>query len=259
MRTFRLTLEYDGRGFEGWQLQPAGHPTLQGALEAAFLRVTGQSVRVLGASRTDAGVHAEAQVASASLDTALAAPALQRALNGVLPPQVAVVALEEAPGFDVRRAARSKLYRYRIWNGAVPSPLRRDRSWWVRPCVDLGAMRRAAAHLVGHHDFSAFRAAHSEAKTTDRTLREIRIDGESGAQIDLDVHGDGFLRHMIRILAGTLVEVGRGRRRPDWVIEVLASRDRRRAGVTAPPEALTLVRVFFDSDGKSSSSGPGPA
>jgi tRNA pseudouridine38-40 synthase len=259
VRTFRLTLEYDGRGFEGWQLQPAGRPTIQGALEAAFLRVTGQVVRVLGASRTDAGVHAEGQVASASLETPLDAVALRRALNGVLPQQVAVVALEESPDFDIRRAARSKLYRYEIWNGDASSPLWRERSWWVRPRLDLNSMREAATHLSGHHDFAAFRAAHSEVKTSDRTLREIRLEGEGGGRIALQIHGDGFLRHMIRILVGTLVEVGRGRREPDWVVEVLASRDRSRAGVTAPPEALTLVRVFFDSDGKSSSSGPSSA
>ena len=251
MRTFRLTLEYDGRGFEGWQLQPDGRRTVQGALEQALLRITGQTLRVVGASRTDAGVHAEGQLASVALETALAPEALQRALNGVLPDDVAVVELAEAPGFHALRAARSKLYRYAIWNGLAPSPLRRERSWWVRAPLALDPMREAAEALVGRHDFAAFMAAHSDVRTTERTLRELRVEGRSGAALQLELRGDGFLRHMVRILAGTLVEVGRGRRPPAWVTDVLASRDRRRAGPTAPPEALTLVQVCIDSNGKS--------
>ncbi len=224
---------------------------MQGALEQALLRISGQVLRVVGASRTDAGVHAEGQLASVALDTPLSAEALQRALNGVLPPDVAVIELAEAPGFHALRAARSKLYRYSIWNGPSPAPLRRERSWWVRAPLDPGAMRAAAAALVGRHDFAAFQAAHSDVRTTERTLRELRVEGHSGAALKLEVRGDGFLRHMVRILAGTLVEVGRGRRQPAWITDVLASRDRRRAGPTAPPEALTLVQVCFDSDGKS--------
>jgi len=248
-------LEYDGRDFDGWQRQAEGTRTVQGTLEQAVERISGRAARVVGASRTDAGVHAEGQLASLDLDTPLAAGALQRALNGVLPRDVAVVGLEEAPGFHALRDARSKLYRYALWNGAVPSPLRRERCWWVRGRLELGALREAAAALVGRHDFAAFRAAHSAVRSSERTLHEIRVDGEGGGQLDLVVRGDGFLRHMVRILVGSLVEVARGRRSPSWVTDVLASRERSRAGPTAPPEALTLVRVFFDSDGKSGPSG----
>ncbi len=242
----RLTLEYDGRDFAGWQLQAAGQRTLQGTLEDAVQRVTGQAVRIEAAGRTDAGVHAEGQVASLRLDTPLEPAALARALNGVLPLDLAVVALEPAPdAFRARFDARSKLYRYRIWNGLRRSPLHARRSHWIRAPLDLEAMRCAAKSLVGCHDFAAFRTAGSDERSTVRTLSCLEIHGEPRGEVLLDVEADGFLRHMVRILAGTLIEVGRGRRPAAAMPALLASRDRAQTGPTAPALALTLVRVSY--------------
>ena len=246
MPTFRLTLEYDGSGFAGWQIQRGGTRTVQGALEAALERVTGCAVRVIGSGRTDAGVHAEGQVASVRVETGLGPEALQRALNGVLPADVVVRAAAIAPeGFDARRAARSKLYRYVIWNGPSRSPLRAPRAWDVRPPLDLAAMERAASVFLGTHDFASFQTAGSAVRTTVRSIHRFDVEGCSRGEIRLFVEGDGFLRHMVRTLAGTLVEVGRGRRAAAALTAVLAARDRRRAGPTAPAAGLTLVRVNY--------------
>jgi len=249
---FRLVLEYDGSGFHGWQVQPGGQRTVQGVLEAALRRVTGGPVRALGAGRTDAGVHAEGQVAGAWVETELAPEQLARALNGVLPRDLAVVACERAPeGFHPRYAACAKLYRYRIWNGACRSPLREARVHWVRTPLDVSAMREAAAALVGTHDFASFQAAGSDVATTVRRLARLDVTGPPGGEIAVEVEGDGFLRHMVRILVGTLLDVGLGRRDAASMPALLAGRDRTRAGRTAPARGLTLVRVEYDSAGTS--------
>jgi len=244
---FRLVLEYDGAAFAGWQVQP-DRPTVQGALETAIARVVGRRVRVVGAGRTDAGVHAEGQVASARLETALGAERLRLALNGVLPPGVAVVAAAEAPDdFHARRDARAKRYRYAIWNGPTRSPLRAARAWCLQRPLDLAAMREAAAALVGTHDFASFQTAGSEVATTERTLDRIDIDGAAAAAIALGFEGSGFLRHMVRNLTGTLVEVGSRRRNAAEMPALLAARDRSRAGRTAPAHGLTLEWVRYDA------------
>lgn len=246
MATFRLTLEYDGTDFEGWQAQGDAHRTVQGTLEQAIAGVTGQRVSVVGAGRTDAGVHAEAQVASARVETRLEPARLQRALNATLPPDLVVREAEVVPdGFHARRDARGKLYRYQIWNGRERSPLRERRWAWVPQPLDLDAVCAAAGCLEGTHDFSSFRAAGSSPVTGVRTLHRITVAGEPGGEVILSVAGSGFLRHMVRNLAGTLIEVGRGRRAAHTLGEVLAARDRRRAGPTAPARGLTLVRVDY--------------
>jgi tRNA pseudouridine38-40 synthase len=243
---FRLTLEYDGRGFAGWQVQPRGQRTVQGALEAAVERVTGRAVRVIGSGRTDAGVHAQGQVASLRVETRLEPDQLSRALNGVLPADVAVLGAERVPeDFHARHDARSKLYCYRIWNGASPSPLRAPRVWQVARLLDLEAMRPAAQVLVGTHDFACFRATGSGAGSSVRTLARCQLEGEARAEIRLLVEGDGFLRHMVRALVGTLVEVGYGQRPAGSMLAMLAARDRGRAGRTAPAQGLSLVRVDY--------------
>ena len=246
MPKFRLTLEYDGAGFAGWQVQAAGQRTVQGELEAALARVAGHPCRVAGASRTDSGVHAEGQVASVVLGTGLGAEELRRAANGVLPRDLALIAAAEvADSFHARRSARAKLYRYRIWNGASPSPLRAARTHRVFTPLDLAAMRRGAEALLGTHDFCAFQAAGSAARSTVRTLRGLAVEGEAGEEVRLLVEGDAFLRHMVRILAGTLVEIGIGRRDPAGIPALLASCERSRAGPTAPARGLCLVRVDY--------------
>jgi len=245
--TFRLTLEYDGRAFEGWQVQPEGRRTVQGVLEAAVAQVTGGAgLRLTGAGRTDAGVHAEGQVAGLRVETTLSAARLGRALNGVLPEDVAVRACEAAPEeFHARYHARGKHYRYAVWNGPSRSPLRAARFHWVAAALDTAAMAEAAGHLVGRHDFASFQAAGSDVASSVRELSRLAVSGEPRGEIHLDVEGEGFLRHMVRILAGTLLEVGLGRTAVADVEEILAARDRSRAGVTAPAHGLTLVRVSY--------------
>jgi tRNA pseudouridine38-40 synthase len=245
-RTYRLTLEYDGTGFEGWQVQPGERRTVQGTVADALARVTGERARVVGSGRTDSGVHAEGQVASVRLAADLAPERLRAALNGVLPRDVAVRAVERAPDdFDARRHARGKLYRYAIWNASVRSPLH-ERYWLcLRRPLDVSATRRAAVDLAGTHDFASFQAAGSQVATTVRSLRRLEVEGEAGGPIILWFEGSGFLRHMVRNLVGTLLEVANGRRAADRMPALLAARDRRRAGPTALPHALTLIRVDY--------------
>ena len=246
-RAFRLVLEYDGRDFEGWQVQTGMRParTVQGVLAEALISIGCPASKIQAAGRTDAGVHAEGQVASVELEHALETKALLRALNARLPPDVAVVRADEvAAGWHAADAARAKLYRYRIWNSSVRSPLRAGRFAWIPEPLSLDPMREAAAAFVGTHDFSALRAAGSSARTSVRTIRTIELAGETGREIGLDVLGEGFLRYMVRNLAGTLIEVGRGRFGVADAARILASRERGQAGPTAPAHGLTLVRVW---------------
>lgn len=245
-RTFRLTLEYDGADFHGWQVQPGERRTVQGTLEHAIARVVHERARVAGAGRTDAGVHAEGQVASVRLGSTLEPEALRRALNGVLPEDVAVVALAvERDDFHARHHATGKRYRYRLWNAPVRSPLRRRQVLCLQRPLDLAALGVAAADLVGTHDFASFQAAGSSVESTTRTLRRLDVEGEAGGGIDLVFEGSGFLRHMVRNVVGTLLEVANGRRDPAGMPALLAAADRRRAGPTAPAHPLTLEEVYY--------------
>jgi tRNA pseudouridine38-40 synthase len=207
----------------------------------------------MGAGRTDAGVHAEGQVASVSLDTRLDGETLRRALNAKLPDDLAVLAAEARPdAFDARRDAVAKRYRYQLWNAELPSPLRAARFWHVREPIELAPLRAAAARLLGTHDFASFRGAGSAVKTSTRTLTRIDVWGETGGEIRLGFEGEGFLRHMVRNAVGTLVEVGLGRRPLSWIDEVLAARERAAAGRTAPACGLTLEWVRYPGDGAES-------
>jgi tRNA pseudouridine38-40 synthase len=244
MRRFKLTLEYEGTAYHGWQLQP-GLPTIQGALQAALARIVGCPVPVIGAGRTDAGVHALGQVASFSADLRLDPLTLRRALNATLPRDIMVRHLEEAPpDFDARRSARSKTYRYTLLCRDVPSAWLARHSLHVPHALDLEAMVEAAKIVIGTHDFSAFRAGTCAAATPVRTV----LDAAWRAEGDLwhfEITANAFLQHMVRILVGTLLEVGRGRRDPAELEAILASRDRRRAGKTLPPHGLCLVEVQY--------------
>jgi len=246
MPNFKLVLEYDGSGFEGWQVQPAGRRTVQGCLVAAVERICGGAPRVTGSGRTDAGVHAEGQVASVLCDTRLGPEELRRAINGNLPRDVVVISLESAPEhFDARRHASSKLYRYCVWNGPQRAPLRAARSYHVPAPLDRDAMVKAAGELTGPHDFACFQATGSGVGSTQRTIFRLDVLGEPGAEIVFEVEGSGFLRHMVRNVAGTLVEVGQGRRSSESMAALLEARDRGLAGPTAPPAGLSLVRVDY--------------
>jgi tRNA pseudouridine38-40 synthase len=243
---FRFTLEYDGAGFVGWQAQAGAQRTVQDEFEAAIARVTGQQLRVVAAGRTDAGVHARGQVASAQISTELSPLVLQRALNQSLPEDLAVVAAERvADDFHARFSAIGKLYCYRVWNASTRSPMRSARVHWVARELDVPAMAKAAEAFLGSHDFAALQAAGSDVESTVRTLERLDVEREPPGELVFWVQGDGFLRHMVRNLVGTLLEVGSGRRSIESMGELLACGDRRRAGPTAPAAGLTLVQVFY--------------
>jgi len=245
MPRIKLTLEYDGSAYVGWQVQPNGR-SIQGALKDALEKLLGEAVEPMSAGRTDAGVHALGQVACFDTSRVLPLKAYWRGLNGLLPEDIAVVDAVEAPAdFDPRRWSLGKRYRYRVSNRRSRSPLRRRTHWEVFAPLEVGPMREAAAHLLGRHDFSAFRAADCEAKHPVREVTSLTVEGQGGDEIILEVAGTAFLKHMVRNIAGSLVEVGRGKRAPGWMQEVLASRDRTRAGATAPAHGLTLVEVFY--------------
>jgi len=244
MPRYKLTIEYDGAPFCGWQLQDNG-PSVQGALETAVKAICGEAVRVNGAGRTDAGVHADGQVATFDLQVNIPPHGLLRGLNSALPPDVALVDVAEAPSdFDARFSARGKVYRYTVWSHFVRSPLRARRAWHVREPLDVEAIRAAAAALVGDHDFRAFRASDCDRRTTRRVVRGIDVDRQ-GAVLTIDVEATAFLKNMVRILVGTLIDVGRGRLPPDAVGRMLATGDRTIGGMTAPPQGLTLLRVIY--------------
>lgn len=247
MRTLKLTLQYDGTDYVGWQRQAVG-VSIQGLLEEAFMRFEGSPVTVHGAGRTDAGVHALGQVASVSLTATIDVATLARALNSVLPAQVRVLCVEEMPpDFHARFSAAGKLYEYRIVNAPLVSPFVHRYAWHVIPPLDRGAMREAASMLVGDHDFAAFQGSGAHVASTERTVGAIEWDDGGGYDrpLVMRIRGDGFLRHMVRNIAGTLVEVGLGRWPPARVAAICASRDRTQAGPTAPPQGLFLVRVFY--------------
>lgn len=246
MRTLKLTVAYDGTAYVGWQRQPNG-TSIQQLIEDALapFRPDLDPPTVTGASRTDAGVHATGQVASVRVAFAHAAGAVCRAVNVRLPADVRVLAVDEADAaFHARRHARGKRYRYRIVTAPVVLPMDRWFVWHVPGHLDLAAMREAAASLVGEHDFAAFQAAGSSVIDTHRLVHRIDLV-PAGDQLHVEVEGVGFLRHMVRIIAGSLVDVGLGTSPPDRMRAALASRDRRQSGRTAPASGLVLERVYY--------------
>lgn len=248
MRSFRLTLSYDGTAYLGWQIQAHGR-TIQAEVEAALLRVTGRDVRVVASGRTDAGVHAIGQVVSFGCDTHLAVDTLQKALNANLPRDIVVREVREAAdGFHAIRDALRKRYRYVLEDGPVRNVFARAYAWHVVRRLDVAAMQAAAQALVGTHDFRSFQTAGSPRVSTVRTIYELSVarratDGFE--RVVVEVEADGFLYNMVRNLVGSLVEVGGGRREPGWIADVLAARDRTVAGATAPPRGLYLVHVDY--------------
>jgi tRNA pseudouridine38-40 synthase len=245
VRRIRLLVEYDGTDLCGWQRQPNG-PTVQGHLEAALAQLLQHEAPVAGASRTDAGVHARGQVASFETERSIPLHGIRRGLNTLLPPQIAIrEASEVLEDWHPRFSATGKHYRYTILASPDRSPRVRHTAWHITEPLEDAAMRAAADQLVGEHDFAAFRAAGCAAKTTIRRIDSIDLVREAPL-LYVDVRGNAFLRNMVRILTGTLVEVGRGRLTPAQVVEILDSRDRTRAGITAPAHGLELVEVRYD-------------
>lgn len=245
-RKVKLTLAYDGTGFHGWQLQ-AGLRTVQEVVAVALGGLAGRPVEVVGASRTDAGVHARGQVAHAVVPDRIPVGNLPRALNGRLPADVSVIqAVEVPPAFHAARDARGKRYRYTLYNasGRPVEDLRQRYCWHVWQALDVERMRAAAAVLVGRHDFAGLANQGSPRADTVRTIFSVTLS-RPGREIHIDVEGDGFLYNQVRVLVGTLVEVGRGHWPVERVQEILATRDRGRAGPTAPPQGLCLEWVAY--------------
>ncbi len=246
MHGYLLTIAYDGSAFAGWQRQE-GFGTVQQALEDAMLAILGEPVVVHGAGRTDAGVHALRQTAHIRIARDFVPDRLLAALNGNLPPPVRVVAVRRIPlQFHARFSAVGKRYVYRTVVSRIAPVFERGRRHWVRRSCDVDRMRHAARHLLGEHDFAAFATnpGYERKRGTVRRIDHLHVV-RRGVGFDIAVQGNGFLYNMVRAIAGTLIEVGVGKREPDEVAAILASRDRRRAGENAPPEGLYLLRVLY--------------
>lgn len=271
MQSLKLTIAYDGTNYCGWQMQVRGD-SVQAEIQKAFGKVLHQRVPVTASGRTDAGVHALGQVASCQVETNLSVEVLQRALNASLPTDIRIVSVETAfERFHAIVHAQSKAYRYRIWSSRTAHVFLRNYAWHVPVELDVAAMRQALELLRGTHDFASFQGSGSPRKTTIRTLYDAEIVcGSSGVVeclaetssvvgqasrpnqvfagelIDVVLHANGFLYNMARNIVGTLVEVGKGRREPESMLELLESRDRKKAGMTAPAQGLTLLWVRYD-------------
>lgn len=265
-RTLKLTIAYDGSAYSGWQRQ-ANAPSIQAVIEDEIATIVGAPNPLVAAGRTDAGVHAAAQVASITLDHSISCGDLLKALNARLKAgDIRIRAIEETfDRFDARIFAKTKTYRYAIWNGAAPNPFIRHVVWHVPFVLDLQRMADATAAVVGEQDFAAFQGRGSDVKTTVRRvlsaeLRAIDVDAEQpvavspletgsprgdGRLLRLEISGTGFLRHMVRTIAGTLVDIGRGQLAPDDMRRIIDSRDRAQAGQTAPPQGLMLWKVEY--------------
>jgi len=240
----KLTLEYDGTYYHGWQKQP-GLTTIQGTIETALSRLTQHSIQVYGAGRTDAGVHALGQVAHFSPPVPFQPEVWIRGLNAILPEDIVVRSADPvSDSFHARFSAKGKIYAYWIHNAPQRSPFHRQTAWHLPRPLDLKKMRAAAKRLLGEHDFTSFCAAAGEAENRRVDLREIRIE-QSGAEIRITVQAPRFLQYMVRNLVGFLVEVGKGRRLGKEVPSILDAKDRRQAGPTAPAHGLFLIRVDY--------------
>ena len=246
MQNFKLTVAYDGTRYSGWQKQRNTGSTVQGKLEQALSALLGAETAVQGSGRTDAGVHAAGQVVSFQAETDRSCAELCRCLREAMPLDIGILSLEPAaPRFHARLSATGKTYRYRIWNSEVPNVFERRYLHIVPEPLDLAAMRQALPCFLGTHDFRAFCSNPNMKKSTVRTIRSITLE-QLGSELRLTVTGDGFLYNMVRLIAGTLLRVGRGELCPADAAQILESGDRRLAGPMAPACGLCLMEVFYD-------------
>lgn len=255
MRNIRLLIQYDGTGYSGWQIQPAS-VTIQGLIETFLGQITSQATDVVAAGRTDAGVHAVGQTACFKTSSKLSTAILQSALNALLPSDIRIMEVDEVDeSFHARFSAKSKSYFYLVSTGKIVSPFVHRYVWRLPYRLDLKAMVQTLPFLSGTHDFSAFRGSGCGAKTTERTIYNASITELNAAEfmnlrlkgefIMFRFEGDAFLRHMVRNLVGTVVEVGRGRILPEYVAKIIAGKDRRCAGPTAPARGLFLDSILY--------------
>ena len=245
MRNFKMLLAYDGTRYQGWQRLSGNDNTIQGKLETALSRILDQEIQIAGSGRTDAGTHARGQVASFHADTDLTPAAMLRQLRNYLPEDIGVLRLEEAaPRFHARLNASAKTYQYRLWNAEEPCVFDRRYVWaWPQP-LDVEKMQAAAQSFLGQHDFLGFCANKHSKKSTIRRIDAFTVE-QVGPEIRFTVTGDGFLHHMVRIMVGTLVEIGMGQRDPDSIAAVLDSGCRADAGQTVPAKGLCLMEVRY--------------
>ncbi len=245
MRNIKLLIEYEGTGYAGWQIQ-AEHPTIQGTLAGAIEKLTGSPVNLIGASRTDAGVHAWGQAANFKTASRIPLLGIMQGLNSLLPGDIVIKdAAEAPPEFDSRRGSVNKTYIYRVLNRRYPSSLLRNFAWFVYQPIDIALMREGAAHMIGEKDFSSFCAADSDALHSIREVTSINIGEKPGGLIEFEVKGTAFLRHMVRIMVGTLVTIGKGKLSPDDIRRIIEAKDRTAAAMTAPPQGLFLMKVEY--------------
>ena len=245
MRNIKLIIEYDGSAYFGWQRQ-ADVVTIQQVMEDNLSRIVNEKVVLIASSRTDTGVHALKQVANFRTTSRLPLRNIHLGINSLLPPDIVVMEVTDAPWeFHSRYHATSKIYRYRIFNNPVRTALHRGICWFIRQPLDLESMKRAAQQLLGTHDFNSFCAAQCEVEDRVRTVTDIALDKEDGGMIEFRIEADGFLRHMVRNIVGTLVDIGKGRVSEEDMVRIIEARDRRCAGPAAPAQGLCLVEVKY--------------
>lgn len=246
MRNIRMLIEYDGGRYRGWQRLKDSDKTIQGKLEAVISQMVGRETEVVGSGRTDAGVHARGQVANFHTNSDMSLKDMQEYINNYLPKDIAVKGMvEESQRFNSRLNAVGKRYNYYILNSRIPLVFQRDYSYHIADNLDLNKMRKAAEKLLGTHDFSAFSSLKKIKKSTVRNIEEISIEKNQG-MVSISIKGDGFLYNMIRIIVGTLIEIGLGKENVSYIDEIFKKGERKYAGVTAPAQGLFLEEVFYE-------------
>ncbi len=246
MRKLKLVIEYDGTAYCGWQRQAPGFSSVQQTIEEAIERIVQEKIKLLSAGRTDAGVHAIAQVAHFRTSTRLETRGLLLGLNSLLPPDISIKSIEDADAeFHSRYSAVSKVYLYRVLNSRTRSGLNRNYAWFVHEPLDIESMREAASYLRGRHDFSSFCGTNNETNTYERTVLDLDVRGAANEMVLFQIEANGFLKYMVRNIVGSLVHVGKGKLTPDRIKIILESRDRTQAGPTAPPQGLFLMKVNY--------------
>ncbi|KAF0120997.1 MAG: tRNA pseudouridine38-40 synthase [bacterium] len=245
MRNIRLVIEYDGTNYHGWQIQPNA-VSIQETIEDRLQKITQEEIKLIAAGRTDAGVHAVEQVANFSTRSRLDINKIQMGLNSLLPPDIAIKEISEAEqDFHARYSAKSKIYRYVILNQRFPSPLYRNFSWFIPFKLDIKEMKKAVQCLIGKHDFSSFKASGCNSHNPIREVYDISLDKDTKGFIIFEIEANAFLKQMVRNIVGTLADVGKGKIGVSEFEEILRAKDRKKAGITAPPQGLFLVKIKY--------------
>ncbi|RYZ58710.1 MAG: tRNA pseudouridine(38-40) synthase TruA [Proteobacteria bacterium] len=244
--TYRIDMNYSGGDFSGWQSQPSGN-TIQDALEKALFVALRKKIRVVGASRTDTGVHAEHQVASFRIDEEIDCPRVFRSLQALVPPSIGILGLRAIEReFHPIKSAHAKLYRYRLWVGRGTNNFIRPYSWIIPYQLDTEAMKRAGEEFIGYHHFKSFAAIDGSSLTFERNIIDLKWVNKGNGVLEFYILGEGFLKQMVRNIVGTLIEVGQGKKSPADIPRILAAADRRAAGMTAPAQGLSLVEIYYE-------------